>query len=292
MPTPSETEDHIDAVLARGATSSNALEQRPEPRRLGVWFGFALVLHAAAFAVFVVFQPTWFARELPVPEPLDATVDVTWLGELHVPAPTPESRHTEPATALQKSPPSRRAPATTIPTPSPVAVQSLAVKPIIAPTPIVAPVRVPESIPAPVSALAQPVESGLTIGPAESFAAIPSPTRQPATAAAGPASTMSPEVPVSTVAARVAPSPIAGSQKPPIYPRASRRGGEAGTVVLRIDVAESGEVTAIVVVNSSGFSRLDAAARTAVKQWRFVPGTVGGVPVTMALRVPIRFELQ
>ncbi|MFZ8954949.1 MAG: energy transducer TonB [Burkholderiaceae bacterium] len=91
---------------------------------------------------------------------------------------------------------------------------------------------------------------------------------------------------------RVEPSLIASSQQPPVYPRASRRAGEAGTVVLRINIAASGAVTATAVAVSSGFERLDAAAQKAVQQWRFTPGTVDGVPTAMPLQVPIRFELQ
>lgn len=36
---------------------------------------------------------------------------------------------------------------------------------------------------------------------------------------------------------------------------------------------------------------LDEAAVDAVKAWRFAPASLGGVPVTAALDVPVSFEL-
>jgi len=122
--------------------------------------------------------------------------------------------------------------------------------------------------------------------PAATGSASPSPSSP----AASKPVTREAEAPVSVV--RVEPSLIASSQQPPVYPRASRRAGEAGTVVLRINIAASGAVTATAVVVSSGFERLDAAAQKAVQKWRFTPGTVDGVPTAMPLQVPIRFELR
>ncbi|ASJ23956.1 TonB_C domain containing protein [Laribacter hongkongensis] len=43
---------------------------------------------------------------------------------------------------------------------------------------------------------------------------------------------------------------------------------------------------------SSGFARLDQAAVTAVRQWRFAPARHGDVPVAAWARVPIRFRLD
>jgi len=133
----------------------------------------------------------------------------------------------------------------------------------------------------PLAARAEPVDA-----PAANGSASPSPSSP---AASKPVAREA-EAPVSVV--RVEPSLIASSQQPPVYPRASRRAGEAGTVVLRINIAASGAVTATAVAVSSGFERLDAAAQKAVQQWRFTPGTVDGVPTAMPLQVPIRFELQ
>jgi protein TonB len=314
MPTPSDSDTGIDAALSFGATSSNALDQRLEPRRLGVWLGFAFVLHVAGFAAFVVWQPTWFELQTAVRASPDAPVDVTWLGEgrapeaaLSVPAPAPA-----PAPARARpSPPSPPPPETGKPLPAEPAI-ARAPKPSSTraranePTPVpeavaVAPTLMtsPPSTPATSATLATPAPSA-TQEPLSPLAARAEPVDAPAATGSASPSPSSPaaskpvareaEAPVSVV--RVEPSLIASSQQPPVYPRASRRAGEAGTVVLRINIAASGAVTATAVAVSSGFERLDAAAQKAVQQWRFTPGTVDGVPTAMPLQVPIRFELQ
>ena len=43
---------------------------------------------------------------------------------------------------------------------------------------------------------------------------------------------------------------------------------------------------------SSGFDRLDQAALDAVRRWRFVPGTRGGMPEDMWFNVPIVWQLN
>lgn len=310
MPTPSDPDAGIDAALSFGATSSNALDQRLEPRRLGVWLGFAFVLHVAGFAAFVVWQPTWFERQTAAPSAPDAPVDVTWLGEARAPEAAPSVPGPAPAPA-RPSPPSPPPPETGKPLPAEPAI-ARAPKPSSTraranePTPVpeavaVAPTLMtsPPSTPATSATLATPAPSA-TQEPLSPLAARAEPVDAPAATGSASPSPSSPaaskpvareaEAPVSVV--RVEPSLIASSQQPPVYPRASRRAGEAGTVVLRINIAASGAVTATAVAVSSGFERLDAAAQKAVQQWRFTPGTVDGVPTAMPLQVPIRFELQ
>jgi protein TonB len=309
MPTPSDPDAGIDAALSFGATSSNALDQRLEPRRLGVWLGFAFVLHVAGFAAFVVWQPTWFELQTAVRASPDAPVDVTWLGEgrvpeaaLSVPAsvpvpvparssppspPPPEMGkplQPEPTIARALTPPSTRARANE-PTPVPEAV---AVAPTLMTTPPSTPATSVTPAPSatqeplsPLAARAEPEDAPATTGSASTSPSSPVASKPVARETEAPASVV-----------RVEPSLIASSQQPPVYPRASRRAGEAGTVVLRINIAASGAVTTAAVVVSSGFERLDAAAQKAVQQWRFMPGTVDGVPTAMPLQVPIRFELQ
>ena len=308
MPTPSDPDAGIDAALSFGATSSNALDQRLEPRRLGVWLWFAFVLHVAGFAAFVVWQPTWFERQTAAPAAPDAPVDVTWLGEARAPEAAPSVPAPAPA---RPSPPSPPPPETGKPLPAEPAI-ARAPKPSSTraranePTPVpeavaVAPTLMtsPPSTPATSATLATPAPSA-TQEPLSPLAARAEPVDAPAATGSALSSPSSPaaskpvareaEAPVSVV--RVEPSLIASSQQPPVYPRASRRAGEAGTVVLRINIAASGAVTATAVAVSSGFERLDAAAQKAVQQWRFTPGTVDGVPTAMPLQVPIRFELQ
>jgi protein TonB len=75
----------------------------------------------------------------------------------------------------------------------------------------------------------------------------------------------------------------------PLYPAESRRSGEQGLVVLRVLIDEAGHVAQIEVQRSSGFARLDDAARKAVSQAQFRPYVENGVPRQALAVVPIEF---
>lgn len=79
---------------------------------------------------------------------------------------------------------------------------------------------------------------------------------------------------------------------PPRYPPASRRIGEEGTVVLRVELDETGGVALARVQTSSGHPRLDEAALTAVQAWRCTPATREGRPVRAVALQPFKFVLQ
>lgn len=79
---------------------------------------------------------------------------------------------------------------------------------------------------------------------------------------------------------------------PPPYPALSRKTGESGTVQLRVLVNTEGLSEVVEVETSSGFSRLDAAALSAVKSWRFEPARQGSQPVTAWVRIPLNFSLS
>lgn len=78
----------------------------------------------------------------------------------------------------------------------------------------------------------------------------------------------------------------------PDYPLASRRLGEAGTAVVRVELDEHGHVDAARVANGSGFARLDAAALDAVKTWRCTPAQRDGRPVRAVALQTFKFVLQ
>jgi protein TonB len=78
---------------------------------------------------------------------------------------------------------------------------------------------------------------------------------------------------------------------PPAYPLTSRRAGEQGRVVLRVLVSSGGTAAEVQVFTSSGFPRLDEAARDAVRRWKFVPAKRGSEPVQAWVRIPIPFVL-
>lgn len=80
--------------------------------------------------------------------------------------------------------------------------------------------------------------------------------------------------------------------RPPRYPVESRRRREQGTVVLALTLGLDGGVETISLSKSSGFRRLDDAARDAVRGWRWKPFLRGGQPVKVSGDVEIPFVLR
>jgi protein TonB len=77
----------------------------------------------------------------------------------------------------------------------------------------------------------------------------------------------------------------------PTYPPASRRANEEGTVRLKVLVDESGRPKDVQVAQTSGFTRLDEAAKQAVRRWRFQAALEGGKAITVWTQVSITFRL-
>lgn len=77
----------------------------------------------------------------------------------------------------------------------------------------------------------------------------------------------------------------------PSYPALSRRNGETGKVMLRVQVGADGLPKNITIAESSLFPRLDEAAVAAVKRWRFVPAKQGDQAITEWVLVPLNFKL-
>lgn len=98
----------------------------------------------------------------------------------------------------------------------------------------------------------------------------------------------------------VAPPPIQEAQyqsaslrnPAPSYPPLSQRFGEEGKVLLRVLVSPAGEALAVELLTSSGYPRLDAAARKMVAKWRFIPAKQGQETLQTWLRVPVVFQLR
>lgn len=78
----------------------------------------------------------------------------------------------------------------------------------------------------------------------------------------------------------------------PAYPAMSRRMHEEGKVVLRVLVNPKGGADEVQVRNSSGFARLDDAARDTVRRWKFVPAKRGADAVPAWVLIPISFRLE
>jgi protein TonB len=75
----------------------------------------------------------------------------------------------------------------------------------------------------------------------------------------------------------------------PVYPRESSRRRESGTVLLRVLVDAMGRPAQIQLERSSGFDRLDVAAREAVLKALFRPHEVNGIAQPAQVLIPIEF---
>ncbi len=99
-------------------------------------------------------------------------------------------------------------------------------------------------------------------------------------------------LPVGPVAMSAELSVACPERSAPAYPAQSRRFGEEGTVVLRVELDETGRVAVARVSSSSGHARLDEAALAAVRTWRCTPAMRNDQPVRAVALQPFRFVLQ
>ena len=161
-------------------------------------------------------------------------------------------------------------PASDAPPPPPATPQVVAPPPIVQ-TPV-PPVPIMQTTPTPILAPAPtPVT---TVTPVAAPAAPPAPPAPPSIVQGGDLGTQM----------------VAG--KPPRYPVESRRKREQGIVVLTLTLGLDGAVDSIAITGSSGFPRLDNAARDAVKGWRWRPTLRAGQPVRVKGVVEIPFVLR
>jgi len=76
------------------------------------------------------------------------------------------------------------------------------------------------------------------------------------------------------------------SHPAPEYPIEARRRHLSGVGVFELQLEDSGEVRAVTVISSTGYSILDRAAVRALKCWKFRPHVFSRVklPITFSLR--------
>jgi protein TonB len=129
------------------------------------------------------------------------------------------------------------------------------------PRPLPAPARSAPVVDAPVS-LAAPAPQAITAAP---------PAPQPPSPAPSAAA-------VRTDPVRTAAVVNAAQCEKPEYPTASRRMEEEGTVSLRFLIGTDGKVIQSEIDKSSGYKRLDEAARAGLSRCQFRPATVDGKP--------------
>lgn len=84
------------------------------------------------------------------------------------------------------------------------------------------------------------------------------------------------------------PKRIAGA--PPEYPVFARSARIQGVVILEAVINERGTIERIKLLKSEPL--LDAAAIAAVKDWRYTPTLLNGVPVSVLMTITINFTLQ
>jgi protein TonB len=167
---------------------------------------------------------------------------------------------------------------------------------LMAPSPAVVlhpPAPIHATTPPPPAPLAQPVLPSVAIpkiqappAPVSAIASIPVPAKHHSPVPVSRAGNAFPTR--GAVEAR----PDELNNQPPVYPEESRTAHEEGVVMLRADVSSTGEVHHVAVLKSSGYFRLDQAAREAVRAWRFHPALFGDVAISSQVDVPVRFELR
>lgn len=135
----------------------------------------------------------------------------------------------------------------------------------------------------------QPVLAAKAPEAPASFAVAPQPPAPPAPAPIAAAPAPAPAAPAVT-AARFDADYLHNPK--PVYPPFSRRAGEEGRVLLRVRVSPAGTAAELEIKQSSGFARLDNAAREAVAKWRFVPAKRGDEAIESWVTVPITFALD
>lgn len=119
---------------------------------------------------------------------------------------------------------------------------------------------------------------------------VPVPAAAPATPVVAASSSLAPAAPVTISAVRFDAAYLQNPRPP--YPPISRRLGEEGKVMLKVKVTADGTAAVVDLEKTSGFERLDEAAKQAVARWRFVPAKRGDEPIEASVIVPIVFRLD
>ncbi len=151
-------------------------------------------------------------------------------------------------------------------------------KPDIPPPP---PPPPPKNLPPPPPAYVPPVDIQVAAPtPVNAIAAVSNAPQPIAPPSPLPVQINPPPAPPAPPAAPVFTSAVisATSCEKPEYPSAAKRMEEEGTVQLKFLVGVDGKVIESAVEKSSGFRRLDEAARAGLSKCQFKPATIDGKP--------------
>ncbi|MDP0588058.1 MAG: TonB family protein [Candidatus Endonucleobacter bathymodioli] len=78
----------------------------------------------------------------------------------------------------------------------------------------------------------------------------------------------------------------------PKYPKYCRHKHIEGTTHLEIEIDETGKITIVTILKSSGFEQLDRSALAAVKQWIFKPAQHHNTCIKSTVRQPVSFQIK
>jgi protein TonB len=143
-----------------------------------------------------------------------------------------------------------------------------------------APPQAPPPKTPPPPAYVPPAEVPALVAPPNAIAAVtatPAPSPAPAAAPATPTASPAPPPRAAPTARTAAGVNMAQCDKPE-YPSASKRMEEEGTVGLKFLVGADGKVIQSEIAKSSGYKRLDEAARAGLAKCLFRPAMVDGKP--------------
>ena len=77
---------------------------------------------------------------------------------------------------------------------------------------------------------------------------------------------------------------------PPVYPKIAQAAKVSGMVILEATITKEGDVRDVKVLRS--IAMLDQAAIDAVRQWKYTPPLLNGVPVEVIMTVTVNFTLN
>lgn len=86
-------------------------------------------------------------------------------------------------------------------------------------------------------------------------------------------------------------APIAVLRVDPVYTEVARKARVHGIVIIEAVIDRQGNVTEARVLKPLGMG-LDQAALTAIKRWKFQPGTLNGQPVPVYYSLTVNFRIE
>ena len=78
----------------------------------------------------------------------------------------------------------------------------------------------------------------------------------------------------------------------PVYPSTMREAGREGVVPIEAMIGPDGSVTSVRVLSADVHPDFAIAAADAVRQWKFTPTLLNGVPVEVVMTVKVQFKLE